>query len=415
MEIKCQYEKLLPVNELKPHPKNPNKHSKEQIARLAEILEYQCVRHPVIVSRLSGHVVVGHGRLEAMKKLGMKEVPVDYQEFKSEEQEYAFIVSDNAIAEWAELDLSMINSEVPDLGPDFEIDLLGLKDFEIEVADKYDEEKEDDVPEEPKEPKTVLGDVYELGEHRLMCGDATSADSIETLFKGENADLYFTDPPYGIGYEGGSKKRDLIANDAKCDDLGKFLEDVFSIAPLNAGSPIYICSPVDEKAGSFFNAWQPNWKYQSCLVWVKHNASFTRCDYHTKHEFIHYGWRLGGSHVWEGDRKQDTVWEFNRPSKSELHPTMKPIPLIEYALKNSSKKKSVVYDSFGGSGSTLIACEKTNRKCFMMELEPKYCDVIVERWCQYTGQKKIKLNGQEIEWQKKISSADTIQVDPKRT
>lgn len=397
MKVHCPHDRLVSVRELKPHPKNRNQHPKDQIERLAKILEYQGWRYPIKVSNRSGFITAGHGRLEAARHLKLKEVPVSFQDYTDEAQEYADLQADNAIASWSELDLSAINTDIGDLGPDFDIDLLGIKDFVIEPADKLDPQcDEDEVPEALPEPKVVRGEVFILGKHRLMCGDSTAITDVERLMDGKKADLLFTDPPYGIGYVGGSKKRTEIKNDGRSEKFGQFLNDVFATARavLKAGAPIYACSPVDIEAGEFFKAWkETGWHYQACLVWVKNNASFTRFDYHTKHEFIHYGWQDGAAHTWEGDRKQDTVWLFNRPSKSELHPTMKPVELVEYALMNSSKTGSTVLDLFGGSGSTLIACEKIVRQCFMMELDPHYCGVILDRWQKFTGKKAIREDG----------------------
>ena len=394
MQVNCLYDKLVPISELKPHPKNRNAHPQDQIERLAMILKYQGWRYPIKVSKQSGFITSGHGRLEAAIENGWPEVPVNYQDYENETQEYADLQADNAIASWSDLDLSKINTDLSDLGPDFDLDMLGIKDFVLETADKFHSD-EDEVPEKV-EPKTKLGDIYKLGNHRLMCGDSTSIDAVEKLMNGEKADMVFTDPPYGIGYAGGSKKRDEIRNDARDDEFGPFIDSVFITLSLTLkpGSPVYCCSPIGMEAGEFFRSWkQIGWHYQACLVWAKNNASFSRFDYHPKHEFIHYGWDHNGAHPWEGDRKQDTIWTFDRPSKSELHPTMKPVELVEYAIKNSSKQRAKILDLFGGSGSTLIACEKTNRKCFMMELDPHYCDVIVARWEKFTGQTAELING----------------------
>lgn len=277
---------------------------------------------------------------------------------------------------------------------------LPIESFKVEFFDdnKVEPQTEPDaVPEVGPEPKTKLGDLYQLGPHRLLCGDSTQISDLERLMDGHQADVLFTDPPYGIGYEGGSKKRKAIDNDGRSDGFGQFLIDVFSTARcvLRPGCPIYACSPVGMEAGQFFAAWeQVGWHYQACLVWVKNNASFTRFDYHTRHEFIHYGWMDGGAHTWVGDRKQDTVWEFNRPAKSELHPTMKPVELVVYALSNSAQRDALVLDLFGGSGTTLIACTQSGQRARLMELDPHYCDVIVKRWEEYTGKKAVLLNAE---------------------
>ena len=367
MATKCKYSKMVPIKELKNHPKNPNVHSQDQVARLAQIIEYQGFRSPIIVSNLSGLIVAGHGRLAAAQKLGLKTVPVDYQDFDSEAQEYAHIVADNAIAEWAELDLSQINTEALDLGDDFDIDLLGMKDFIIEVADKYDEETEDEVPEEQSDPDTVVGDIWKLGRHRLMCGDATNEYSVESLLSGETIDMLFTDPPYGMDYSGrGEKTSNKILNDT--GDVSK-LYNLFQQIPER-----YIWGRVENYADLEL-------KPRDIIIWKKNVFGMGR-GYRGQYECCFYYGGFAGS--------DSDVWEVARDRKYE-HPTQKPVDLAERAIKNSKPK--TVLDAFGGSGSTLIACEKTNRTCYMMELEPKYVRVIIDRWEKYTGQKAELTNG----------------------
>lgn len=408
-EIMCAYAELKPLHKLQPHPENPHKHSQEQIDRLAKLIDYQGIRHPVIVSKRSGFIVAGHGRLAALKKLGVSDVPIDYQDFEDEAQEYAFIVSDNAIGkdEWAALDVELIQKKI-DIVP-IQIPMLGIKDFEIKKLDPQSDE--DEVPETPAEPVSKLGDMYEFGSHRLLCGDSTSIDAVEKLMNGDKAALVITDPPYNVAVNDESdeslKARNrrsdglTIKNDKMSEqDFNQFLLSVFNnyqIA-MTEGASIYVFY-ADSMTIPFMSTFiEAGFHFAQNCIWNKQQFVMTRKDYHYKHEPVLYGWKKGAAHSWMADRKQSSVWNFDRPFKSELHPTMKPISLIEYPMLNSSSVGSSILDLFGGSGSTLIACEKTNRKCFMMELDPHYCDVIVSRWCKYTGQTKVKRNGEEVVW-----------------
>jgi DNA modification methylase len=408
-KIRCSYQKLVPLSELKPHPKNRNKHPKEQIARLAQIIDYQGIRHPIKVSLLSGFITSGHGRLEAAHKLELKEFPVDFQEYESEEQEYADLQSDNAIALWSELDLSGINQDLGDLGPDFDLDMLGIKDFVLEPADKVEMCDPDDVPEHV-EPKTKRGDIYRLGDHRLMCGDSTLIDDVEKLMNGEKADLFLSDPPYGVSYTDKNEYLNslgkpygcpkAIENDHKTpEEMKEFWDLAFTNAhvALSDKASYYITAP---QGGDLLlllllqAVRQSGFQLKHVLVWVKNNHVLGRCDYNYKHEPIVYGWKQDSTHNFYGNgEKKTSVWDFPKPLKNDLHPTMKPIALMEEAILNSTLSGNSVLDLFGGSGSTLIACEKSSRKCFMLELDQHYCDVIVARWEKYTGKKAELLNG----------------------
>lgn len=382
------------IKKLKPHPKNPNKHSKEQIERLAEIINYQGFRSPIVVSNRSGLIVAGHGRVEAAVKNNLTKVPVSYQDFTDDEQEYAHMTADNAIADWATLDLSMINKDIIELGPDFNIDMLGIKDFALDPGDKYEDKDADAVPDKV-EAKAKLGQIYKLGEHRLMCGDSTDLATVEKLMAGDKADMVFTDPPYNVGYEGKTKDKLTISNDSmEAGDFKEFLSGVFGsiVSATSPGSAVYMSCPLED--GAFLSSWlESGIKLQSILIWLKNSIVMGRKDYHYKHEPILYGWVEGEAHRWYGDRDKSTVIECNKPPRNGEHPTMKPIELVEFFLGNSSKLADAVLDLFGGSGSTLIACEKTNRKCFMMELDPHYVDVIISRWEQFTGKKAELIDG----------------------
>lgn len=385
---RCTSIELVSVDELIPHPKNCHSHPDEQINRLCKIIEYQGFRTPLTVQKGTNLIVCGHGRLIAAKKLGHSKVPVIYQEFESEEQLYAHLVADNAIGKdtWATLDLSSINAELENLGPDLDIDMLGLKDFEIEPAEKFEGQCDENHVPEVEHPITRRGDIWLLGNHRVMCGDSTMIDDVEKLMNGELAGMIHTDPPYNIAYEGGSKKREKIAND-KLDNFNEFLAEAYAnyFAFAHPGAAIYVWHAPTETHNFITEFIRAGFLYKSYIVWNKSKITFGRSDYHWKHESAIYGWKAGGSHSWFGDRKQTTVWDIDRPSSSDDHPTMKPIELCERAIINSSGPGMVVSDLFLGSGSTLIACEKTNRKCFGMELDEKYCDVIINRWEQFTG------------------------------
>lgn len=392
--IHCAFDKLISVDELKPHPRNPNKHPKDQIKLLAHIMRSQGIRRPIVVSLRSGLITIGHGRLEAARLNGWKAYPVDFQEYESEAMEYADMVADNKIAELSEVDMAMVNADFVQFGPDFDVDLLGIPGFEIEPFDALSKGEEDEAPKLPVVPKTKLGDLYILGKHRLICGDATNMKHIQTLMNDEKADMVFTDPPYNVDYEGKTEDALKIKNDKMGDSEFKdFLQKVFNnyFAVSKPGSAIYVCHADSNGLAFRSTLLEAGWLLKQCLIWAKQQFVMGRQDYHWQHEPILYGWAPGAAHRWFGNRKQSTLWQFERPMRSLEHPTMKPVEMIQHALTNSSKKEDLVIDFFGGSGSTLIACEKTKRKCFTMELDPKYCDVVVARWEKYTGEKAKRI------------------------
>lgn len=404
MIVHCAHDKLLPLAALIPHPKNRNKHPEKQIKRLAEILKYQGWRYPIKVSKLSGHVTSGHGRIEAARMNGWEEVPVNYQDYSDEAQEYADVQADNAIASWAELDLSGINADIGDLGPDFDIDMLGIKNFKIDVAEKAGE---DDVPDVPKEPVTKRGDIYQLGRHRLMCGDSTLIDDVEKLMNGEKADLWIADPPFGVSYveknaavNGGIVKNQTgkeIKSDTKSvEELAPFWRDAASNAHMvttDKASNYWCACQGSDKMMMMMMMDEAGWNIRHELIWVKSSMVFGRSDYHYQHEPIIYGWKKDGTHEWFGDRKQTSVFNIDRPSKSDLHPTTKPVELFQNFIENSTGADQLIFESFGGSGTTLVASEKTGRRSNTMELDPRYCDVIVSRWEGFTGEKAELISG----------------------
>lgn len=397
IEIRCAYDKLVSIKELKPHPKNPNKHSKEQIERLAKIIGYQGIRRPIRVSNRSGFITAGHGLVEALKSIGSKDVPVNYQDYTDDDQEFADIVADNSIASWAELDLAAINLEVPTLGPDFDIDMLGIKDFEIEPADKYADKDADEVPTQRK-TDIKIGDLFSLGVHRLLCGDATDKSNVERLMNGEKADMVFTDPPYNHAGEEALVSQSVRQamkklSESKWDESFDFASVSASLDfILSENSTVYICTSW-HLAGAIWEWMKKRSSHHSYCVWHKPNPmpSLMKRHWTWAAELICYA--TFGKHTFHfpTEGHASNVWSFNKNQKNDLHPTMKPIELVEHAIKHSSNSGHLIADIFLGAGTTLIACEKTNRRCFGMEIDPQYCQVIIDRWEKFTGQKATKL------------------------
>jgi DNA modification methylase len=388
--IQAKEIQLVDIDSLVLNPKNNNKHPKEQIERLAKIIQYQGFRNPVVVSKRTGFVLAGHGRIEAAKIAGLKEIPAMFQEFDNEAQEYAYLTSDNAIASWAELDLSAVNTEMLDLGPDFDIDLLGIKDFVIEPIEKFEPQSdEDDVPE-VVHPITRKGDIWLLGKHRLMCGDSTMIDDVEKLMNGEKADMVFTDPPYKIQTKGGTKS-DLSQSLRKQGESIEFIADFdpadfLNVLPIvfNKNMNCYVFC--NKELLPDYLLWARDSGYSfNVLIWKKPNA-IPIGDSHRPD--IEYLILFRKNAIWNNGLKEvnySRCLEFGR--EKGLHPTMKPVELIENEIKISSNIKSPVVDFFNGSGSTMIACEKTGRRYFGIELAEKYCDVTIKRWEQFTGKK----------------------------
>jgi DNA modification methylase len=393
MENKVKEVHQVEIDEIQLNPKNRNKHPKDQIERLCDIIKYQGFRNPLIISNRSGLLVAGHGRLIAAKKLKLKTVPVTYQDFDSEEQEIAAGVSDNAIALWADLDLEGINADIPDLGPDFDIDLLGIKNFKIDLAENEGLTDPDEVPETPKESPVCRGELFRLGKHRLLCGDSTSITDVERLMNGEKADMVFTDPPYGYKYESNYQdKHKMLEND---DKILNFMPCAHAASAENAA--IYIFG-----SHQTINKWRDlidkHFKYKNLIVWKKNNWSMGDLGgaFAGQHELILFAHK--GRITLRGERSRD-VWEFDRDPPKD-HPTQKPVSLIEFAINKTSDKGMSVLDLFLGSGSTLIACEKTNRQCYGIEIDPHYCSVILDRWAAFTGKDPVRLNddGTETPW-----------------
>lgn len=390
-QIKFDPSKLVLVDPrtLIKDPRNRNKHSKEQIDRFCKLLKTYGMRWPILVSEQTGVIKAGEGRLLAALKLGMPEVLVSYQDFESTEIEYGFGIADNAIAAWAELDLASIHHDIGDLGPDFDIELLGMDNFVVEPADKLPPGSDEDEVPTPKESICKLGDIWQLGRHRLMCGDSTNIQNIELLMNNQIMDMIFTDPPYGMNEntERAKASRGFLA---KANDFNKILGDENTdVAKEICGIAQQISDVVILWGANFYCHSLPetsNW-----LVWdkrVEENLTDDNSDCElawvktTKSSVRIF------RHLWKGMIKG------SEQGQKRVHPTQKPIALAEWCFSKYGNPRTVL-DIFGGSGSTLIACEKTDRQCFMLELDPYYCDTIIARWEKYTGHQAIRINQDE--------------------
>jgi len=386
----------LKVGDLIPYVNNSRTHSDEQVMQVASSIKEFGFTNPILIDD-DGGIIAGHGRLMAAKKLGLAMVPCIRLGHLSEAQRKAYVIADNQLALNSGWDLDALKLEIDRLGElDFDIELLGFDDdFLTSLMIEEPGEgltDEDAVPEAPETPTTVEGDVWVLGNHRLMCGDSTSIDALEKLTNNQLVDMWLTDPPYNVAYEGKTKDALTIQNDSMSNEsFRQFLTDSYSAADsvMKQGAVFYIWH-ADSEGYNFRGAAQDTgWQVRQCLIWKKSSMVMGRQDYHWKHEPCLYGWKSGSGHLWATDRKQTTILEFDRPNRSAEHPTMKPVELFEYQMLNNTKGGDQVLDSFAGSGTTLIACEKNGRFARVMELDPKYCDVIIKRWQEFTGKQAI--------------------------
>jgi DNA modification methylase len=378
--------KEVEVSALIPYAKNSRTHDDAQVAQIAASIKEFGWTNPILVDGDKG-IIAGHGRLMAARKLGMTKVPVIELNGMTEAQKKAYVIADNRLALNAGWDNAMLTIELQDLEDEgFDLTLTGFDKDELDALLNPIEETEgltdeDAVPDVPEEPKTKLGDIYILGNHRLMCGDSTSIDAVDRLMDGNKADMVFTDPPYGVDYQG-------IHNDSR-DGLEELLRGVFAnyITTAKSGASIY-CFHSDRCADVFHKVFREFFHFSSMIIWAKNSLTLSQTDYQSQHEPCLYGWMDNGSHSWYSDRKQTSVWQFDK-ERVIGHTTPKPVALVEKAINNSSKGGDLVIDLFGGSGSTLIAAEKIGRCARIMELDPKYCDVIVKRWEDFTGKKAV--------------------------
>lgn len=385
------------IEEIQPHPRNPKTHTPEQIQEIADIITEVGWGRSLVIS-IDNYILVGEGAYLAARDI-LKEKTVPYRRVKHKHdspQAIALMIADNKLAEksgwkYPELDALSIDLELAE----FDVSITGFDHIELNQikTELYDEKEvlEDNfIPDDPViEAKTQPGDLWTLKNHRLLCGDATITDDIGILMDGRLADLIITDPPYNVDYTGGTPNHLKIQNDKQDDEsFYQFLLDAHKnmYNHVKDGASIYEFH-ADTESVNFRKAFmESGFKLAQCCIWTKQSMVMGRQDYHWQHEPILYGWKPTGRHQWYGDRKQSTLWNFKKPLKNRGHPTMKPIRLIAYPIKNSSLVKDVILDPFGGSGSTLIAAEQLQRTCHTMELDPHYCDVIINRWEEFTGQ-----------------------------
>jgi DNA modification methylase len=388
------------VEKLIPYARNSRTHSDEQVAQIAASIAEFGWTNPILAGS-DGIVIAGHARLLAARKLGMTEVPVIILDHLTETQRRALVLADNRLALNAGWDEEMLRVELESLEEDgFDLDLVGFTDEEIEELLRDPEEAhdgltdDDAIPEEPERAVTAPGDVWLMGDHRLLCGDATQMTAVEKVMAGGLADMAWTDPPYNVDYEGKTQKKLKIGNDALGKRFYEFLREAcVNVLAVTKGA-IYICMSSSE-LHTLHEAFTDAGGYWSTfLIWAKHHFTLGRSDYQRQYEPILYGWRKGTDHFWCGARDQGDVWFIKRPAASEEHPTMKPVELVERAIRNSSKTRDTILDPFAGSGTTLIACEKSGRQARLIELEPRYCDVIIRRWQSFTGREaKLESDG----------------------
>lgn len=378
------------ITDIHPYANNPRKNDQAVDAVASSIREFG-FKVPVVIDK-NGEIIAGHTRYKAAKKLKLKEIPCIIADDLTEEQIKAFRLADNKVGELAEWDLDML-----DIGLD-EITEIDMEQFGFYMPDMESEAEaiEDDFDEEPpEEPESKPGDIYKLGEHVLMCGDSTDIKSVEKLMNGEKADMLLTDPPYNVDYTGKTEEALKIEND-KMDNESfiQFLQRAFLSADnvMKPGAVFYIWHAGLEGYNFMCACKKVGWIIRQLLIWNKNSMVIGRQDYQWKHEPCFYGWKDGAGHLWASDRKQTTVLNFDKPAKSRLHPTMKPIPLFDYQIKNNTKGGDIVLDLFAGSGTTIMACEQNGRKAYCMEYDPKYVDVIIKRWEEFTGRKAELIN-----------------------
>jgi DNA modification methylase len=390
------------VDLLIPYARNAKQHSDAQVAQIAASIREFGWGAPILIDG-QNNVIAGHGRLLAARKLGMTEVPVIPLEHLSDTQRRALILADNKIGEnasWENELLGVELSELQEAGFDLGLTGFSTEEWDALIAGEEDSNDgltdEDAAPEAPVEPTSQARDIWILGEHKVICGDATKLEHYKALLGDELVDMTFTDPPYNVNYANTAKdkmrgKNRPILNDNLGDGFGGFLMEACHNILTHTKGAVYIAmssSELDTLQAAFRAA---GGRWSTFIIWAKNTFTLGRSDYQRQYEPILYGWREGIDHFWCGARDQGDVWHIKKPAKNDLHPTMKPVELVERAVRNSSKTRDLVLDPFGGSGSTLIACEKSGRRARLIELDPKYVDVIVKRWEEFTGKKATRL------------------------
>ena len=383
---------LADVEELIPYARNARTHSSAQITQIAASIKEFGFLAPIVIAE-DNTILCGHGRFYAAQKLGLKKIPCVKESHLTEAQKRAYIIADNKLSINAGWDDELLAVELSDLqGEGVDLSITGFD--EKELADLFDDKSKSDVEDDGYDLSAALekaafvqrGDIWTVGRHRLMCGDATSADDVAALMGGKRANLLLTDPPYGVSFKSSSGL--TIQNDSiKDEDFYSFLKSAFSAAVdcLEKGAAAYIFH-ADTEGLNFRRAFvDAGFHLAGCCIWVKDSLVLGRSDYQWQHEPVLYGFLQNGKHSWYSDRKQTTIWNFAKPKKNANHPTSKPLDLLSYPIQNTSQENAIVLDTFGGSGSTLMACELTNRICYTMELDEKYASVILRRYVDDTG------------------------------
>ena len=401
----AQSSELWPIEKITPYARNSRTHSDEQVAQIAASIREWGWTNPILVDA-GGVIIAGHGRLAAASRLSLEQVPVIRLGHLSDAQRKALVIADNQLAlnaGWDEVALSNLVRELD--AEKFELDLLGFDSADLDRylagldGDAAAEAEEAELPEVPVVPTSRPGDLWVLGNHRLLCGDATVFTDVERLMDGQLADMAFCDAPYNVDYANASKNKALskdrrILNDALGDGFYQFLYDTCVNLLMVTKGACYMSmssSELDTLQRAFKEA---GGKWSTFIIWAKNTFTLGRADYQRQYEPILYGWKQGTDHFWCGARDQGDVWFVDKPRVNDLHPTMKPVELIERVIRNSSKSRDIVLDLFGGSGTTLIAAERTGRSARLLELDPKYVDVIVERWQNLTGEVAV-LGGED--------------------
>ncbi len=389
-----------PVERLIPYARNSRTHSEGQVAQIAASIAEFGWTSPILTGS-DGIIIAGHARLQAARKLGMTEVPVIVLDHLNETQRRALVLADNRLAMNAGWDEAMLRVELESLREDdFDLGILGFADEEIEdlLAEQdggaAGQTDEDAVPEKPETAVSLPGDVWILGQHRLLCGDSTQIDALEKVLAGGLADMTFTDPPFNVNYGATMKdklrgKKRTILNDNLGEAFGGFLRDACANILTVTKGAIYICMSSSELHTLYRAFTESGGHWSTFVIWAKNTFTMGRADYQRQYEPMLYGWREGSQHYWCGARDQGDVWFVKKPVRNDLHPTTKPVELVERAIHNSSKSRDTVLDPFGGSGTTLIACERTGRQARLIELDPKYCDVIVQRYQDHCGNSAV--------------------------
>lgn len=367
---------MISTSDLIEYDNNP-RNNEEAVQYVANSIKEFGFKVPIVIDS-NNVIIAGHTRLKASLSLGIKEVPCIIADDLDDNQIQAFRLADNKTAEFSTWDTDLLEIELKEL--DIDMMLFGFEELFDDIPDNATDDDFDENVELPEVPFSQPGDIYELNGHRLMCGDSTKAEDVEKLLDGNKVDMTFTDPPYNVDYEGsaGKIKNDKMENDS----FYLFLLDAFTnmFEASKEGAPIYVCH-ADTEGLNFRSAFRnAGFKLAECLIWVKNALVLGRQDYHWRHEPILYGWKEGAAHFFVNDRTQDTIWEYNKPKRNDVHPTMKPLELVGKAISNSSKPRDKVLDLFGGSGSTMMASEQLGRKSFLMELDEKFVDVIVKRY-----------------------------------